>query len=135
MQGWHTQKCFGPKHFSDAHHEGTRGLEDLGEQARRAHDKIVNGEQTLAPVYWELGRILKLARKQLGRGQWGRFLASFGINRVRACRVLSNLRRLYFTGRPGRDVGRGILRVKTTPPSWDVPRPVGQVSDSRGATR
>ena len=64
-------------------------MEDLGEQARRAHDKIVNGEQTLAPVYWELGRILKLARKQLGRGQWGRFLASFGINRVRACKALA----------------------------------------------
>lgn len=81
------EKYFGLKDFSDTQPAAPLGLEDLGEQARRVHDKIVNCEKTVAPEYWELGRVLKLARKQLARGQWGSFLTAYGIHPVRACRA------------------------------------------------
>ena len=45
------------------------------------------GERDLAPAYWELGRASQIARGQLRRGQWGKFLAAYGIHRVRACRA------------------------------------------------
>ncbi|HPM85328.1 MAG TPA: hypothetical protein PLF81_31715, partial [Candidatus Anammoximicrobium sp.] len=81
------EKCFGAKHFSPDEPDDTWSIEKLGEHARRQHEVIVRGERDLAPAYWELGRALQIARRQLRRGQWGQFLAAHGIHRVRACRA------------------------------------------------
>lgn len=81
------EKCFGAKHFSDDEPNDTWSIEQLGERARQQHEVIVRGERDLAPAYWELGRALQIARRELRRGQWGRFLDEHGIHRVRACRA------------------------------------------------
>ncbi len=81
------EKCFGAKHFSPDEPDDTWPIEQLGERARQQHELIVSGERDLAPAYWELGRALQIARRQLRRGQWGQFLAAYNIHRVRACRA------------------------------------------------
>jgi hypothetical protein len=81
------EKCFGAKHFSPDEPDDTWGLEQLGEHARQQHEIIVKGERALAPTYWQLGCALQIAKRQLGRSHWGKFLAAHGINRVRACRA------------------------------------------------
>ena len=85
------EKCFAAKHLSA---EGPSGkpdhLWDLGRLshfARQQHEMIIQSERSVAPTYWLLGQALALARKQLGRGQWGKYLTELGINRVRACRA------------------------------------------------
>jgi hypothetical protein len=88
-----SQKCFGARNISpDEQPDHSWGLEQLGQYARDQHQAIVRGEQTLAPLYWWLGQALQLARKELGRSHWGRFLADQGINRVRACRARAIVR-------------------------------------------
>jgi hypothetical protein len=81
------EKCFGAKHFSPDEPDDTWGLEQLGEHARQQHEIIVKGERALAPAYWQLGCALQIAKRQLGRSHWGKFLAAHGIHRVRACRA------------------------------------------------
>lgn len=81
------EKCFGAKHFSPDEPDDTWGLEQLGEHARQQHEIIVKGERALAPAYWQLGCVLQIAKRQLGRSHWGKFLAAHGIHRVRACRA------------------------------------------------
>ena len=68
-------------------------LEQLGQRACELHQVILSSEQATAPSYWELGRVLELARKQLGRGVWGRQLTAWGINKVRASRARAIFRR------------------------------------------
>jgi hypothetical protein len=80
-------------------------LERLGQRARELHQGILVSEQATAPAYWELGRVLELARKQLGRGVWGRQLAAWGINKVRASRARAIFRRF---STPGALSGRGV---------------------------
>jgi len=67
------EKCFGAKHFSSDEPNDTWSIEQLGERARQQHEVIVRGERDLAPAYWELGRALQIARRQLRRGQGDSF--------------------------------------------------------------
>jgi hypothetical protein len=80
-------ESFGAKPLSDDEPSHAWDLERLGKYARKEHDAIVRGETTLSPHYWRLGQALQLARKQLGRGQWGRYLAELGVHKVRAAKA------------------------------------------------
>lgn len=80
------QKSCDPQRFADEP-QANWGVEDLGRYARARHDEIAAGEQSLAAAYWRLGAALNLARRQFGRGQWGKFLAEFGIEKTRASKA------------------------------------------------
>lgn len=85
-------ECFGPKHLQPDEPDDTWDIDRLGEHAREQHNHIVQGEQSLAPHYWKLGRALKIAKRQIRRGQWLSFLTAFDVNRTRACRALAIFR-------------------------------------------
>jgi hypothetical protein len=78
---------FAPKHFAAGEPDHSWGLKQLGDYARRQHNAIVQGETSLAASYWRLGQVLELARKQLGRGHWSRFLKSLGVHKARASKA------------------------------------------------
>jgi len=96
-------ECFGPKHLSTEEPDDTWEIERLGEHARIQHDQIIRGEKSLAPYYWELGRALQIAKRQVRRGQWLSFLTAYGINRVRACRA-----RAIFRSHPTAEAVAGL---------------------------
>lgn len=68
-------------------------LDQLGEYAQHEYQSILAGERTLAPAYWRLGNGLTLARKQLGRGHWGPYLKSLGIDTTRSSKACTIFRR------------------------------------------
>lgn len=80
-------ESFGAKPFEEEEPSHTWELDRLTQYAREQHETIVQGEQTLSPAYWRLGQALHLARKRLGRGQWGKYLEKLGIHKVRAAKA------------------------------------------------
>jgi hypothetical protein len=80
-------ESFGAKLFSREAPDHSWGVDDLGQYAQQRHDEILQAERSSAPVYWALGQALSLARKQLGRGPWGKYLADLGIHKVRASKA------------------------------------------------
>jgi hypothetical protein len=82
-----TSEGFAPKPFAEGEPDHSWGLDQLGDYARQQHDAIVQGETSLAGTYWRLGQVLELARKQLARGHWSRFLTSLGVHKVRASKA------------------------------------------------
>lgn len=62
-------------------------LERLSALAAEVHTKITEGEKSATPNYWQLGRILQLARKQVPRGTWAAYLATLGIEKTRASKA------------------------------------------------
>ena len=80
-------KSCDPQLFMDGEPDSKWGLDDLGGYAQSQHRAIADGEQTLAPCYWRLGLALNLARRQLSRRQWGRFLQERNIDKTRASKA------------------------------------------------
>jgi hypothetical protein len=91
-------------------------VDRLGAYAQQQYQAIVEGERTLAPSYWRLGQALTLARKNFDYGQWGRYLATLGIDKTRsskACTIYKNFASIAelentsveeaWKARPGRD--------------------------------
>jgi len=68
-------------------------LDSVSHYAKTQHDLIVQGEHTLAPLYWRLGQSLHFARKLVPRGHWGGYLEELGVHKVRA----SKARAIYRT--------------------------------------
>ena len=54
---------------------------------RDQHQRIIAGEQSVAPTYWRLGCALAQARKQCARGEWKRYLVSLGIEKTRCSKA------------------------------------------------
>lgn len=79
------QGC-GPQPFAEALSHATP-LERLSELASEALAAIAAGERAVTPNYWQLGRILMLARKRLPRGDWANYLATLGIEKTRASKA------------------------------------------------
>jgi len=75
-----TDESFGPKLFLPEEPDHTWDLERLGVFARAKQEAILQGERSLTPLYWSLGMTLETARKQIGRGAWGRQLEEWGTN-------------------------------------------------------
>jgi hypothetical protein len=86
------EKSFAPKLFVPDQPDHSWDIERLGVFAREKHEAILQGERSLAPLYWFLGMALEIARNQIGRGPWGKKLVEWGINKVRACRARSIFR-------------------------------------------
>lgn len=82
-----TDESFGPKLFLPEEPDHTWDLERLGVFARAKQEAILQGERSLTPLYWSLGMTLEIARKQIGRGAWGRQLEEWGISKAMACRA------------------------------------------------
>jgi hypothetical protein len=49
-------------------------VDELGAYSKAQHAEIDQREKAIAPVYWQLGKALNLARKNFAHGQWSRFL-------------------------------------------------------------
>ena len=81
------QESFGAKPSSDQEPSHSWDLGRLGQYARTQHEAILQGERTLAPRYWRLSQALHLARKQIKRGDWGRYLEELGVHKVRAAKA------------------------------------------------
>ncbi|MCH8047136.1 MAG: hypothetical protein IID44_25825 [Planctomycetes bacterium] len=62
-------------------------VDELGQYAEAQQLEIENCEKALAPVYWQLGKALNLARENFGRGQWSRFLEQWAIDKTRASKA------------------------------------------------
>lgn len=62
-------------------------VDELGKYAEAQHIQIEQQEKALAPVYWQLGETLNLARKNFAHGQWSRFLEQWGIDKGRASKA------------------------------------------------
>jgi hypothetical protein len=82
-----TDESFGPKLFSSEEPDHTWDLERLGAFARAKQEAILRGERSVPPLYWSLGMTLEIARKQIGRGAWGRQLEEWGFSKAMACRA------------------------------------------------
>lgn len=80
-------KSCDPQLFMDGEPDRKWGLDDLGGYAQSQHQAIVDREQTLATHYWRLGLALNLARRQLSRRQWGKFLQERNIDKTRASKA------------------------------------------------
>lgn len=87
------EKSFGAKLFSPEAPDHSWGVEELGAYAKAQHAAIVQGEQSLTRLYWSLGNALELARRQFDRGQWGKYLASLGLNKTRVSKARAIFRR------------------------------------------
>jgi hypothetical protein len=85
----HSKSCE-PQHLDDGPNPGN-SPDDLGEWASSYHEQIVEGERSLAALYWKLGKALELARKHFTRGQWEKYLAKWKIDKTRA----SKARKIY----------------------------------------
>jgi hypothetical protein len=90
------KKRFGPKPFSSAEPTSEWDVEQSGTYLHWQHQFIVDGEKSLTPCYWRLGYSLELARHQFTYGQWEKYLAHWGINKVRAARARA-IRRTFST--------------------------------------
>lgn len=62
-------------------------LDQLGEHAQGLCEQILTQEKELAPLYWQLGQTLTLARRNSQHGQWRGFLKQLGIEKTRASRA------------------------------------------------
>lgn len=87
------EKSFEPQLLPAGPPTAEWGVEQLGVYAQLQHRIIVDGETSLAAVYWRLGHALGLARKDFSRGQWQGYLKKLGIDKTRA----SKARAIYRT--------------------------------------
>ena len=81
------EESSGPGLFPPGDPTANWNVDDLGEYARFQHEGIVDGEKTLAPLYWSLGLSLRLAKRHFNYGQWSQYLAKWGISKARAARA------------------------------------------------
>jgi len=79
------QGC-GPQPFEEQLSH-TTPLARLSALAAEVHTALTACEKTATPHYWQLGRILTLARKQMPRGEWANYLATLGIEKTRASKA------------------------------------------------
>ncbi|HWB00216.1 MAG TPA: hypothetical protein VG713_17100 [Pirellulales bacterium] len=86
------EKSFGPKPSVEDQPSHSWTTEQLGDYAKAQHQLIVDGENQLALVYWNLGMALTIARRQFPRGEWGPRLLSLGISKPRSSRALAIFR-------------------------------------------
>lgn len=68
------------------------GLDRLGEFAREQAGLIDDAECSRTVIYWRLGLALSLARRHFSRGQWGKYLGEFGIEKTRASKACAIFR-------------------------------------------
>ena len=80
-------KSCGPQPFTEDLPTNDWDSDKLGKFATSQHEAIVGDETTLATRYWRLALALNLARKQIRRGNWIRFIEAHRIDRTRASRA------------------------------------------------
>jgi hypothetical protein len=85
-------KCCGSQHFPKGEPSHAWSPQELGQYAQSQERQIVDGEKKLAPLYWQLGQALCLARKQFTHGQWCQFLQELAIDQTRASKAMAIFR-------------------------------------------